>query len=44
MMIIAEFQPLITSAIPEIVKLLKHTSWEVRRVGVDALPQTFETR
>ena len=39
MMIIAEFRPLIASAIPEIVKLLKHTGWEIRWAGVDALSQ-----
>jgi HEAT repeat protein len=42
MMIIAEFQPLIASAIPEIVKLLKHTGWEVRKADVDALSRLSE--
>jgi hypothetical protein len=40
--IIAEFRPLIGPAIPEIVKLLRHTSWEVCRTGVDALSQLSE--
>jgi hypothetical protein len=42
MTIIAEFQPLMASAIPEIVQLLKHTGWEVRQAGVDALSQLSE--
>ena len=42
MTIIAEFRSLIAAAIPEIIKLLKHTGWEVRQAGVDALSQLSE--
>jgi HEAT repeat protein len=42
MTLIAEFRPLIGPAIPEIIKLLKHTGWEVCRAGVDALLQLSE--
>ena len=42
MTIIAEFRPLIASAIPEIADLLKHSEGFVRQAGVDVLSQLSE--
>jgi HEAT repeat protein len=42
MTIIAEFRPLIASAIPEIVTLIKHTRWEVRETAANTLLQLSE--
>jgi HEAT repeat len=42
MTMLAEFRPLIGSAIPEILELLKDTEWEVRLAGVNALSQLSE--